>query len=98
MEDRRSAKAKIEWYKDPSRYPLNVWLRDIIVNYGELKDRTFTGQSWTFLVRVTSLVEDSWSIYADVAFIVDEAPWHLLVKGYSFNLWAGREIATVSIE
>lgn len=97
LEDKRSVRAKIDWFKDPKKYPMNVWLRDIIVNYGELKDMTFTGQSWTVLVRITSHIEDSWSTYADVAFIVDEAPWHLLVKGYSFNLWAGKDIATVTI-
>lgn len=31
------------------------------------------------------------------AFIVDEAPWHLLEPGFSFKLWAGREIAAVTI-
>ncbi|MFC0213116.1 hypothetical protein ACFFK0_11735 [Paenibacillus chartarius] len=97
MEDRRSVKARIEWYKDPKNYPMNVWLRDIIVNYGELKDRTFTGQSWTILVRVTGLIENTWNTYADVAFLVDEAPWNLLEEGHTFKLWAGKDIAIVTI-
>jgi len=39
----------------------------------------------------------TWDTYADVAFIMDEAPWHLLEKGYSFNLWAGKDIAVITI-
>jgi hypothetical protein len=33
----------------------------------------------------------------DVCFLVDEAPWNSLVSGYTFSLWAGREIAKVKI-
>lgn len=55
------------------------------------------GDTWTVLVRITSQVEGTWDTYADVAFIVDEAPWHLWEPGYSFNLWAGKDVATVHI-
>ncbi|PUA36420.1 hypothetical protein C8Z91_23725 [Paenibacillus elgii] len=97
MVERRHCNAIIEWDKDPSHYPTNVWLRDIVVIYGEIIDKKIYGNTWTVLVRITQLIDNSWSTYADVAFIVDEAPWHLLEKGYSFKLWAGRDIATVTI-
>ncbi|MNF01403.1 hypothetical protein D3C80_2003880 [compost metagenome] len=72
-------------------------MRDLVVNYGESKDKTLYGDTWTVLVRITGHVGDTWNTYADVAFIVDEAPWQLLESGYSFNLWAGKDIAKVSI-
>lgn len=95
--ERRSCKAIIEWDKDPSRLPLNEWLRDIVVHFGEIKNRTMLGDTWTVLVRINGFVADTCHTYADVAFIVDEAPWHLLENGYSFKLWSGRDIATVTI-
>ncbi|WP_373231485.1 hypothetical protein [Cohnella sp.] len=95
--DRKSVKALIKWNKDPSRYADNEWLRDIVANFGGIKDKKFYGDTWTVLVRITKYIEGTWDTYADVAFIVDEAPWQLLVTGYSFNLWAGKDIATVTI-
>lgn len=97
METRRSVKAIVTWYKDPSRFQVNECLRDIIVNVGELRDGVFYGDSWTVLVRITDFVDGTWDTYSDVAFIVDEAPWHLLEKGYSFKLWHGRDIAKLTI-
>ncbi|WP_219837591.1 hypothetical protein [Paenibacillus sp. R14(2021)] len=97
MESSRSVKATITWEKDPARFLLNTWITDIIVNYGELKGKHFIGDSWTVPVRITSFVEGTWDTFADVGFLVDEAPWHLLVSGYTFRLWAGKEIATVKI-
>lgn len=76
---------------------MNEWMRDIVVNYGEIKDKIFYGDTWTVLVRITRHIDGTWDTYADVAFIVDEAPWQLLETGYRFNLWAGRDIATVTI-
>ncbi|KEQ21672.1 hypothetical protein [Paenibacillus tyrfis] len=94
---RRSCKAIIEWDKDPSLFPVNEWLRDIVVNFGKIENNRFYGDTWTVLVKVNKLIDDAWNTEADVAFIVDEAPWHLLEAGFSFNLWAGRDIATVRI-
>ncbi|MFE6795376.1 hypothetical protein [Paenibacillus chitinolyticus] len=97
MDNRRFIKAFIKWEKDPSQFPASEWMRDIVVNYGEIKDKTFYGDTWTVLVRITRHIEGTWDTYADVAFIVDEAPWKLLETGYSFNLWAGKDIAVVTI-
>ncbi|MFC3803832.1 MULTISPECIES: hypothetical protein [unclassified Cohnella] len=98
MMERRHCKAIIEWDKDKdtSKFPLNEWLRDIVVIFGEVVGKVIHGDVWTVLVRVTEVVDDSHT-YADVAFIVDGAPWHLLEPGFSFKLWAGREIAAVTI-
>lgn len=79
--ERRHCKAIIEWHKDPGSYPLNVWLRDIVVIYGEIMDKIIRGDTWTVPVRITAFIEGTWSTYADVGFLVDEAPWHLLVNG-----------------
>lgn len=95
--DSRCCKAIIQWDKDPTNFSINEWIRDIVVNYGEIKDKKFYGDTWTVLVRITKHIDGTWNTYADVAFIVDEAPWHLLDSGYSFKLWAGRDIATVII-
>ncbi|MBU7316043.1 hypothetical protein [Paenibacillus oleatilyticus] len=95
--ERRSCKAIIEWDKDPSHFPVNEWLRDIVVNFGKIENNRFYGDTWTVLVKVNKLIYDTWNTEADVAFIVDEAPWHLLETGFSFKLWAGRDIATVRI-
>lgn len=97
MNDIRHAQALITWHRDPSKFSRNEWIRDIVVHYGEIIDRVMQGDTWTVLVRITSQVEGTWDTYADVAFIVDAAPWHLWVPGYSFNLWAGKDIATVHI-
>lgn len=88
MNDIRHTQALITWHRDPSNFSRNEWIRDIVVNYGD---------TWTVLVRITSQVEGTWDTYADVAFIVDAAPWHLWVPGYSFKLWAGKDVATVHI-
>lgn len=95
--ERRHCKAIIKWDKDPSRYSMNEWLRDIVVIYGEIIDKKIYGDTWTVPVRITDFIDGTWNTYADVRFLVDEAPWHLLVSGYTFKLWAGRDIATVTI-
>lgn len=95
--DRRFVKALIKWNKDPIHFPVNEWMRDIVVNFGEIKNKTFYGDTWTVLVRITRHIDGTWDTYADVALIVDEAPWQLLETGYSFNLWAGKDIAIVTI-
>lgn len=95
--NRRFVKAFINWNKDPSRIPVNEWIKGIVVHYGEIKDKTFYGDTWTVLVRITKHNDNTWDTYADVAFIVDEAPWQLLETGYSFNLWSGNDFATVTI-
>ncbi|WP_438498376.1 hypothetical protein [Paenibacillus sp. IHBB 3054] len=73
------------------------WKPPVSRSYGEIKDRIFYGNTWTVLVRITRHIDGAWDTYADVAFIVDEAPWQLLEAGYSFNLWAGKDIAIVTI-
>lgn len=97
MNNRRFKKTLITWKKDPSKLPENEWIRDIVVNYGEIKDKAFYGDTWTVLVRITKHTDGTWDTYADVAFIVDEAPWQLLETGYSFNIWSGKDIAVVTI-
>ncbi|MGO4108713.1 hypothetical protein [Paenibacillus sp. YAF4_2] len=97
METIRSVKAIISWDRDPTKYELNIWLRDLIVHFGIIEGRQLMGDAWTVSVRVTGFIEGTWDTYADVGFIVDEAPWHELVSGYTFRLWAGKEIATVKI-
>lgn len=97
MDTNRSVKAIISWELDPSNISKDVWLRDLVVNFGELIGRTFTGDTWTVPVKVTKPIDGTWDTYADVCFLVEEAPWHLLVSGYVFRLWAGKEIATVKI-
>lgn len=83
--------------KRPRRVSSKQWLRDHVVNYGEIKDKTIFGDTWTVLVRITRHIDGTWYTYADVAFIVDEAPWQLLESGYSFNPWARNDIAKVNI-
>ncbi len=95
--ERRFEKAHIKWNNNPILFPVNEWMRDIVVNFGETRDKTFYGDTWTVLVRITKHIDGTWETYADVAFIVDEAPWQLLTTGYSFNLWAGKDIATATI-
>lgn len=97
METIRSVKALITWDSDPSKYPCNTWLLDLIVNYGTLEGKQFTGEAWTVPVKITGLIEGTWDTYADVRFLVDDAPWQELVSGYTFRLWAGREVATVKV-
>lgn len=97
MDDIRHSQALITWHRDPSKFSRNEWIRDIVVDYEEIIGGGTQGGTWTVLVRITSQVEGTWDTYADVAFIVDEAPWHLWVPGYSFNLWAGKDVATVHI-
>jgi hypothetical protein len=92
-----SAKAIIKWEFNPSSLAANEWLRDIVVIFGEVVGKQIIGDTWTVLVRITGFIPDTWNTYADVAFLVKEAPSHLLVEGYSFTLWAGRNIATVTI-
>jgi len=97
MDDRRFVQSYIRWKKDPICFPVNEWIRDLVVIHGEIKDRTIYGDTWTVLVRITKPIDGTWDTYADVAFIVDEAPWQLLETGYNFNLWAGKDIAVVTI-
>jgi hypothetical protein len=97
MQAIRSVKALITWDKDSSKFPCNIWLQELIVNYGDLEGEQFTGDTWTVPVRITSQIEGTWQTYADVRFLVDDAPWGDLVSGYTFRLWAGREIATVKV-
>lgn len=97
MESIRFVKALIHWDKDPSKYPCNTWLPDLIVHYGSIEGRQLTGEAWTVPVRITSLIEGTHDTYADVRFLVDDAPWHLLVSGYMFKLWAGKDIASIKV-
>ncbi|MFF2480906.1 hypothetical protein [Paenibacillus sp. NPDC058071] len=97
MSNKRFVEALIKWDRDPSMCPLNEWMRDFVVTYGPIKEKTFYGDTWTVLVRITRQMEGTWDTYADIAFIVDEAPWEKLESGYSFHLWAGRNIAVVTI-
>lgn len=97
MGTNRSVNALVQWDKDPSKYPCNIRLPDLIVHYGSIEGKRLTGEAWTVPVRITGYIEGTYDTYADVRFLVDEAPWHLLVSGYEFKLWAGREIATVKV-
>ncbi|PWW08731.1 hypothetical protein DFQ01_101457 [Paenibacillus cellulosilyticus] len=97
MTDRRYVKAIISWRRDPSQLPVNEWLRDFIIHMGEIKDRSLQGDTWTVLVRVTGHINETWDTHADVAYLVDEAPWIMLEAGYSFKLWAGKDNADVTI-
>jgi hypothetical protein len=97
VDKRRSVKALIKWEKDPSNFPVNEWLRDIVVIFGKIEGKQILGDAWTVLVKITEVIGNTWDTNADVAFIVDEAPWHLFEKGFSFKLWHGRDIATVTI-
>jgi len=97
METIRLVNALITWKSDPRNLPYNIWLQDLIVNYGKLECNQFSGEAWTVQVRITDLIEDTWDTYADVRFIVDDAPWQDLISGYTFRLWAGREVATVKV-
>lgn len=95
--ERKYSKALIEWDNNPNQFPVNEWLKDLVMNFGIIDGKVFSGDTWTVLVRITEFIDDTWHTYADVAFIVDEAPWQLLINGYSFKLWHGREVATVRI-
>ncbi|MDI4648034.1 hypothetical protein [Cohnella hashimotonis] len=59
--ERKHRKAIIEWDKDkdPNKFPLNEWLRDIVVIFGEVVGRIIHGDVWTVLVRVTEVVDES---------------------------------------
>lgn len=93
----RSVHALVQWDTEPIKYPSNIWLPDLIVHFGSIEGNKLTGEAWTVPVRITGFIEGTCDTYADVRFLVDEAPWHLLVSGYEFRLWAGREIATVKV-
>ncbi|MEO3948074.1 hypothetical protein [Gorillibacterium sp. CAU 1737] len=95
--NRRHCKAIVKWERDPSQYPVHEWLRDLVVIYGEVIDRRIEGDAWTVLVRITDFADRKWMTYADVAFLVEEAPWYLFETGYAFSLWAGKNIAKVTI-
>ncbi|MFD1888239.1 hypothetical protein [Paenibacillus wenxiniae] len=95
--EQRHCKAIIEWYKNPVGYPLHTWLRDLVMIDGTIVDKHIIGNTWTVPVRITAYIDNTWRAYADVGFLVDEAPWHLLKSGYTFKLWAGKDVATVSI-
>ncbi|TXK74636.1 hypothetical protein FU659_28930 [Paenibacillus sp. N3.4] len=85
------------WDTDPIKFPCNTWLQDLIVHFGSIEGKQLTGEAWTVLVSITGLIEGMWDTFADVRFLVDDAPWQDLVCGYTFRLWAGREVATVKI-
>ncbi|WP_025681583.1 hypothetical protein [Paenibacillus massiliensis] len=98
--NRRHMQAMIQWHLDPARFPDGEWMRDMIVMLGDHENRQdgrSVGGSWTVLVRVMERSEGTWDTFGDVAFITDEAPWHLLTPGFTFELWAGRDIATVTV-
>jgi hypothetical protein len=97
MERIRLVKALITWDSDPSEYPCNTWLQELIVQYGSTEGKQLSGEAWSVPVRITGLIEGTWETYADVRFLVDDAPWQVLVSGYTFRLWAGTEIATVKV-
>ncbi len=97
MDKRRSAKAIIKWDINPSGFQVNEWIRDIVVIFGEIKGKQIIGDTWTVLVNIKGFIENTWDTNADVAFIVDVAPWHLLIKGFSFKFWNGMDIVTVII-
>lgn len=92
-----SAKALIRWEFDPSPLPLNEWLRDLVVITGEIRGREVT-EAWTVLVKIVDRVPESWNSYAEVKFITESAPWHLWQQGFSFKLWNGKDVATVTIQ
>ncbi|MDQ0060207.1 hypothetical protein J2T14_002379 [Paenibacillus harenae] len=75
-----SVNALITWDRDPSSFSCNTWLQDLIVNCGSLEGRQFVGDAWTVQVRITDLIEGTWDTYADIRFIVDDAPWQDLCQ------------------
>jgi len=98
--DRRHMPAMIQWHLEPVCFTDGEWLQDIIVKLGDNENNPNSkpvGGSWTVLVRITERSEGTWDTFGDVAFIRDEAPWPLLTAGFTLELWAGRDIATVTI-
>lgn len=89
-------RAIIHWEIDPSSLPNHEWLRDLVVITGEIRGREIT-EAWTVLVKVIEQIPESWDTNAEVKFITESAPWHLWRKGYSFKLWSGKNVATVTI-
>lgn len=79
MDDIRHAQALITWYRDPSSFSRDEWIRDIVVHYGEIIDRVMHRDTWTVLFRIISQVEGTWDTYADVAFLLTP---HLGICGY----------------
>lgn len=53
MNDIRHAQALITWHRDPSKFSRNEWIRDIVVDYGEIIGGVMHGDTWTVLVRIT---------------------------------------------
>ncbi|WP_284640783.1 hypothetical protein [Paenibacillus silviterrae] len=84
--ERKSVRAIIQWHQDPSKHPVNEWISDIVVNFGEIQGKKLMGETWTVLVKNTSFIEGTWNTYALVDFIVDEAPSHLLIPDFNFKL------------
>lgn len=95
MKTNEPVEAIIQWENDPASMPLNQWIRDLVVILGGIEGKQIH-DAWTVLVRITEQLPD-WNTRADVTFITEEAPWHLWEPGYCFKLWAGREVATVTI-
>jgi hypothetical protein len=43
LDKRRTATALITWKIDPNNFPVNKWIRDIVVIFGEIKDKQILG-------------------------------------------------------
>ncbi len=41
--ERRFEKAHIKWNNNPILFPVNEWMRDIVVNFGEPEIKHFMG-------------------------------------------------------
>lgn len=46
-------------------------------------------EAWNLIVRKTDVRDDPYKWIADVQFLVDEAPHHLLTEGTEFELYEG---------
>ena len=87
-------KARIEWLTEEQggRPDLPKGPRYVTVArfYDEIEK--YPKEAWSLVLEFTRTISRSLTEVADVSFLVDEAPKHLLHEGSGFDLFEGRKL------
>ena len=90
----RKAKARISWLQENEggrpRPPIGPRYVTVVRFLDDETD--FDGEAWSLVVELPETPDPPRQMIADVSFLVDDAPHHLIHSGSKFDLYEGSRI------